>query len=157
MKMINSSDNTIRVPVDLFHADSWDGPDAKPTAPVPVEPGDVILVDDHYALQTLGAERGAGAVRCKSAVQKLCPQLKPYGDEAVHLFATKTVDDLDDVRRTFAELERVAKAQPGTIDDAMLKAKVEAGIREGINRALGLDAPKPTASPRIEKAVRPAE
>lgn len=148
MNMINASNDTIRVPVELFHADSWDGPEARPNQPVPVEPGEVVLIDDHYALRT----RGPKAEMLKSAVEKTCPQLKPCGAEALELYTTKTVDDLDDVRRTFAELERVARAQPGTIDQTMLKAQVERGIREGISHALGLDQPKPTAKPRIEKA-----
>lgn len=157
MKMINTSNDTIRVPVDLFHDDAWDGPDARPTDPVPVEPGDVVLIKDNYALRsrlTPGRTNGKPNL-VRSAVEKLCPQLQPADADAREMFATKTLEDLDDVRRTFAELDRVGKASAGTIDDAMKNAEIEKGIRAGVAHALGMDKPKPTAKPRIEKATKP--
>jgi hypothetical protein len=153
MKMINASNDTIRVPSELFAKEAWDGPNARPTAPVPVEPGDIVLIDDHYALPSRLVPahfQGTGA-RTKSAVEKLCPQLKPYDDAAKELFATKTLEDLDDVRRTFAELERAGKASAGTVEDAVTAARIEKGIRDGLAHALGHDKPKPMAKLKIEK------
>lgn len=155
MKMINASTTTIRVPVELFAKEAWDGPDARPTAPVPVEPGDVVLIDDRYALPSKlipGRFLGTGA-RCKSAVEKLCPQLAPADDAAKEMLATKTLEDLDEVRRAYLELERAGKASAGTIDDAVTSARIEKGIREGVAHALGLDKPKPTAKVKIERAA----
>lgn len=153
MKMINSSSHTVRASSELLHADTWTGEGARPSH-VMIPPNGVVEVDDAYALRKRAPTTVEGpVVTLPSAVEQMVPQLQPYGDAAKQLFATKCVDDLDHVKRAYAELDREGKASAGTIEDAMVKAKIEKGIRDGLAHALGLDVPKPVAVPTIAIAI----
>lgn len=67
MKMINSSDFTIKVPVELF------APDARPAQPVVVEPGGTVEIWDEA---TRRPEYVPNGVPAKSAVERQVPQLR---------------------------------------------------------------------------------
>lgn len=148
MKMINSSSHTIRVPSELLTADAWKGGEARPLHVI-IPPRGIVDIEDAYALRKRVQHGDGPAVVIASAVENVAPQLKPHGPEAQALYESKTVDDLDHVKRAFAELERVGKASSGTADDAVVKAKIEKGIREGVAAVLGLNEPKPEAVPVI--------
>jgi hypothetical protein len=146
--MINTSDKTVRTTSDILTADSWKGDGARP-ATISIPPGKTVHVDDGYALKRSSGRVNADGepVLLPSAVEQLAPQLQPADEAAKTMFATKTVDDLDHVKRAYAEAAKEGKAGPGTIEEAMVAHKIEAGIRKGMAAALGVGQPKPEAVP----------
>lgn len=146
MQMINQSEHTVRIPSEFLDEEAWKGEGTKPPY-VAIPPGMVVAIHDSYALRRSNDASHRDAGYRKSAIEGQAPQLKPFGAEANKRYASMTVDDLDFVKRAFAELEKAGKPGTGTISEQMIQAEAQKAFHAGYAAALGIDKPKPIAEP----------